>query len=58
VSYAVEPYSSALRLTRNPANAEALVQETPHRGRFADRLHMSDRENKPCGNAEIPGRAT
>ncbi len=22
---------------------------------FADHLHMSDRENKPCGNAEIPG---
>ena len=32
VSYAVEPYSSALRLTRNPADAEDLVQGTPHRG--------------------------
>jgi hypothetical protein len=25
--------------------------------RFADHVQMSDRENKPCGNAEIPGRA-
>ena len=27
-----ELYSSVLRLTRNPADAEVLVQETPHRG--------------------------
>ncbi len=26
---------------------------------FADRtLHMSDREKRPCGNADLPGRAT
>jgi hypothetical protein len=25
-------YSSVLRLTRNPADAEILVQEMPHRG--------------------------
>jgi len=32
VPYAGELYSSVLRLTRNPADAEVLVQETPHRG--------------------------
>jgi hypothetical protein len=32
VLYAGELYSSVLRLTRNPAGAEVLVQETPHRG--------------------------
>jgi hypothetical protein len=32
VLYAGELYSSVLRLTRNPADAEVLVQETPHRG--------------------------
>jgi len=32
VSYAGELYSSVLRLTRNLADAEDLVQETPHRG--------------------------
>ncbi len=32
VPYAGELYLSVLRLTRNPADAEVLVQETPHRG--------------------------
>jgi DNA-directed RNA polymerase specialized sigma24 family protein len=32
VPYAGKTYSSVLRLTGNPQDAEVLVQETPHRG--------------------------